>query len=475
MMGPKQQRQDKLFYTSFSLEQRIRLDNPLRKIHQVVDFSFVRPAVAERYGRRGNPSVDPIVLLKLMLILFLENIPSERELMRRLSERLDWLWFCGYDLDSDLPDHSVLSKARRRWGVAVFGRFFQTILSQCVAAGLVGGEVAHIDSSLIHADASVESLQPAFAVLAEQTYQRLEAHCDRPGAKAALAKAGTKLSPTDPEARCRIKGSQKVLGYQEHRCVDDAHGIITATKTTHAAVHEGETLPEMIEQHQAQTGVKPSAVVADKAYGRADNYKALREQNITPCIPHSRPGAKPKGQFARDDFTYDREQDCYRCPAGQRLTRQTQKPTERREHVYKIGRHVCQQCPLRAKCYRGKYSKRIYRHAEQAVIDWADTCLSRGRRRYLMGRRRCMMEGSFADAANNHGYKRARWRSRDRVETQNLLIGAVQNLRKLISSLGRGRRKLSAMAAGFSSRIAMILCVKPCKVFYQPIGTIQSA
>ncbi len=114
MMGCKQRREGKLFYSSFSLDQRIRPDNPLRRIRALVDFSFVRPTVAERYGRRGNPFVDPIVLLKLMLILFLENIPSKRELMRRLPERLYWLWFCEYDLDSHLPNHSVLSKARRR-------------------------------------------------------------------------------------------------------------------------------------------------------------------------------------------------------------------------------------------------------------------------------------------------------------------------------------------------------------------------
>ncbi len=113
MMGPTQQRQSRLFYTSFNLDDRIRPDNPLRKIRQLLDFSWVRPTVADMYGSTSNPSVDPVVLLKLMLILFLENIPSERELMRRLPERLDWMWFCEYDLDSELPNHSVFSKARR--------------------------------------------------------------------------------------------------------------------------------------------------------------------------------------------------------------------------------------------------------------------------------------------------------------------------------------------------------------------------
>ncbi|MBT3277744.1 MAG: transposase [Phycisphaerales bacterium] len=116
MMGRKQQRQEQLFYTAFSLDERIGPDNRLRRINDAVDFSFVRSAVSNLYGPVGNPSVDPIVLLKLMLISFLENVPGERELMRRLPERLDWLWFCQYDLDSTLPNHSALSKARRRFG-----------------------------------------------------------------------------------------------------------------------------------------------------------------------------------------------------------------------------------------------------------------------------------------------------------------------------------------------------------------------
>ena len=120
MMGSKQQRQKQLFYTGLFLDDRIAPDDPLRRIREVLNFSFVRPAVAHLYGRRGNPSVDPIVLPKLMLVLFLKNRSSERKLMARLPSRLDWLWFCEYDFDSELPNHSVLSKARRRWGVTLF-------------------------------------------------------------------------------------------------------------------------------------------------------------------------------------------------------------------------------------------------------------------------------------------------------------------------------------------------------------------
>jgi transposase len=445
MLGCKQQRHPKLFYGLVNLDERIRPDNPLRKIHDIVDFSFVRPQVEHFYGSRGNPSIDPIVLMKLMLILFLENIPSERELMRRLPERLDWLWFCQYDLDSELPNHSVLSKARRRWGAELFRTFFQNILIQCVKAGLVDGEVIHIDSSMIHANASVDSLKPAFAVLADNVYQKLEADGSKlPGQSSDNIKTQTKLSCTDPDARCRIKGSQKVLGYQEHRCVDNANGIITATMTTDAAVHEGETLEELVETHESSTQSKVSTVVADKAYGRVENYKTVKAKNITPCIPHAKSRGCGEGKFSRDDFQYDCVKDCYVCPNGKELKRQTRKPVNRNEHMYKASRKDCQRCPLRANCYSGKYSKRIYRHEDQDVIDWADNCMSKTRRRYLMGRRRAVAEGSFADAANNHGYKHSRWRGLERVTIRNLLIASIQNLRKLIAGSSRTGRKFAA-------------------------------
>jgi IS5 family transposase len=395
--------------------------------------------------------------------------------MRRLPERLDWLWFCRYDLESELPDHSVLSKARRRWGVELFSQFFQNILSQCVKAGLVEGKIVHIDSSLIRANASIDSLEPAFAVLAQQTYETLEVNSDLPHITDKKIKPETRLSPTDPEARCRIKGSQKVLGYQEHRCVDDAHGIITATETTHAAINEGEKLRALLEQHEANLGTKPSIVAADKAYGHVENYKVLQEENITPCIPHPNPGTKNQEQWTRQDFRYDAQDDCYLCPAGHRLTRQTQKPVGRHEPMYKIGRHVCPRCPLRLNCYTGNYCKRIYRHIDQAIIDWADTRLGPSRRKVLMGRRRSVVEGSFADSTNRHGYKRARWRGRLFVSIQNLLIGAIQNLRKLIHAFdGRKRHLITILAELLTFRgirwkqILMGICYSPAKMISSP-------
>lgn len=158
MMGKKRRPQEKLFHLGFNLDARIPKNHPLRKIERLIDFDFIYKEVESLYGRNGNESTPPCVILKLILLLVFYNVRSERELMDTLKFRLDWLWFLGFDIDSAIPDHSVLSKARKRWGAEVFRNFFERILRQCVKAGLVDGAKIFVDSSLVDADASNNSV-----------------------------------------------------------------------------------------------------------------------------------------------------------------------------------------------------------------------------------------------------------------------------------------------------------------------------
>lgn len=158
MMGRESPPQASLFYMGINLDKRVRSDHVLRKVARMVDFDFVYAQVKESYGYNGNVSVPPPMILKLMLLLVLYNVRSERELMATLPERLDWLWFLGLDLDCEIPDHSVLSKARKRWGVNLFRVFFERVAWQCVESGLVDGRKLFCDSSLVEADASCNSV-----------------------------------------------------------------------------------------------------------------------------------------------------------------------------------------------------------------------------------------------------------------------------------------------------------------------------
>jgi IS5 family transposase len=446
MMGPQQRIEAKLFYAGLNLNNRIGQDHPLRAIAGQIDFGFVRAEVADLYGGVGNPSVDPSVVLKLMFLLFYESVRSERELAARLPERLDWMWFCGYDLDSELPNHSVLSKARRRWGKELFVGFFQRVVMQCVQRGLVDGSRVYADGSLISASASKDSLAVAVHVRGGRVYDDLEETCEDSPAP------GTRVSTTDPDARLTRKNGQTVLGYKDHRVVDDRCGIITATLTTDAATPEADKLQEALQQHERNTDGTIEIVTADKGYGTAKVYKQLQQQGITPCIPHKQPTEAGEGKFRREEFVYDAGKDCYVCPAGQTMTRRG--PASDGRFRYQTSPGTCSACSMRARCTGNKLGRLLSRHVDQEVIDWADGALSPARRRELMRRRKYKIEGSFADAANQHGYKRARWRGLIWITVQNLLIATVQNIRKLVRWAGRPFAPASIAAAATPANTA---------------------
>ena len=176
MMGRQGGFQSKLFYVNVNLDKRVPPNHRLRKIHEAIDFDFIYREVKDTYGVNGNVSVPPPVILKMMLLLILYNVRSEREFIDTIPVRIDWLWFLGYDLDSEIPDHSVLSKARSRWGVRSFKHFFERIVWQCVEAGLIDGTKLFTDASLIDADASNNSVVDTQSVKThlKKTYRQLE-------------------------------------------------------------------------------------------------------------------------------------------------------------------------------------------------------------------------------------------------------------------------------------------------------------
>jgi transposase len=211
MMGVHQP-QSELFSYSVNLDKRIRRDHPLRRIAAEIDFTFVRVEVASTYGRNGHVSLGPAVLLKLMFLLFWDDIASERELMTILPERLDYLWFLGYGLDDEVPNHSVLSKARSRWGKEAFEKFFTRTIAQCVRAGLVDGRKLHVDSSLVDADASKDSVvrsSPELIAALKKAYEAQESKLEGSGTPEAYESVNDRMmSTTDPDAAVTRKGNE---------------------------------------------------------------------------------------------------------------------------------------------------------------------------------------------------------------------------------------------------------------------------
>ena len=309
-MGVLEQPQSSLFHFDVNLDKRIRSNHPLRKVNELIDFHFVYDEVKSFYGHNGNESVPPPVILKMMLLLIFYNVRSERELMETIPERMDWLWFLGYDLDSTIPNHSVLSKARRKWGVDVFQSFFERIVLQCVHAGLVDGSKIFVDSSLIDANASNNSVIDTKSLKHQlhRNYKKLEARlADRNESTDASRNCEKKnsryISSTDPDAAIVNRGKPK-LSYQVHRAVDEKSEVITATDAAAGDINEAHLMLPLLDQHQATTGLKAETVVADSKYGTIENFLACHDRNIQAHIPDLRQAALKRTQI-RSIFTDD--------------------------------------------------------------------------------------------------------------------------------------------------------------------------
>jgi transposase len=460
MIGPMQESEPKLFHYGVNLEKRVRSNNPLRAVKAAVDFRFVRSRVADFYGRDGHESEDPIVIMKLMMLLFLDNVSSERELLRIVGERLDYLWFLEFDLDDEIPNHSVLSKARKRWGTEVFEEVFIATVLQCVEAGLVDGKKIHMDGSLIDANASDKSRHKGPAVLIEalrRVYRGEAEKLDEPDNEAGGAKGRktASVSGTDPDAAVTRKHSKDraKLRYKNHRAVDDQCGVITAVETTAGDVAENHKLMDLVDQHERNTGFKVRVVVADAQYGTNENFATCQQHQIRSHMKDLRSTLKQdrirRGIFQQSDFHYDAETETYICPAGERLKRSNS--IDRGFYVFLSNAAVCAGCQLRARCMTSKRSiRKLKRHVAHEQIERARAESHSGWGRRDRRRRQHLMEGSFAQATR-HGFKRARWRRLHNQRIQDLLIAACQNIRIFLRN---GRLKPAAsMAAAENQRV----------------------
>ena len=447
MMGRQQRVQNKLFYTKINLDQRISKDHILRKVTKYIDFDFIYKEVKDNYGGNGNVSVPPPVLLKMMLLLILYNVRSERELMSTIPLRLDWLWFLGYDLDDEVPNHSVLSKARTRWGVDAFKTFFERIVWQCVQAGLVDGSKLFMDSSMVQADASNNSVvnKESLKRYLNKSYQILESRLEEEqrssGSDYAL-KSGTAnkkyISTTDPDASVTRRGSGKsTLKYQTHRGVDQKCEVITATEVTPGEVHESHRLESLINNHENNTETTVETAVADSKYGSIENYLACRDRGIKAhfsSLEQTQKGTgTKKGIFPKEAFTYNAETDTFTCPAGQSLKRRRfYKKRQHYEYIASAG--TCNSCQLKEKCTKAKSGRTLKRHLRQDDLDvMLEKANSRKAKKDIRTRQH-LMERSYA-RSTRYGYKRARWRRLWRVQIQEYFTATIQNIMVLISNI----------------------------------------
>jgi len=443
MMG-RHEGQKALFSYGVDLDRRVRADHPLRRVRAAIDFGFVRAEVAGYYGHNGQVSVDPEVIMKLMFLLFFDGLRSERELMRMLPERLDYLWFLGFSLEDEVPDHSVLSKARTRWGQAIFERLFVRTVEQCVRAGLVDGSKLHLDGSLIDAHASRDSVvqsSPELIAALKRAYgveeQKLDGHLGAPQYRPVNATLCSTTDPDAPTVRQNKKGAQGDARprYKQHRAVDDRCGVVTAVITTPGDVAETARAEPLVDQHERNTGRTVGTVVADQQYGTVDQHRRFQERGVRTHLKTLPTRSRSRDRFAPEDFSYHADVNRYQCPAGQWLFPRVYDP-KRQSTEYKARKGVCAACPLRAQCTDSCHGRVITRHrAHELILRAREQATSDAAWRDYR-RRRHLMEGSFAQAANCHHFKRARWRRLWRQQIQDWLIAACQNVKLFLAHLG---------------------------------------
>lgn len=435
MLGKKDRWQEDLF-VACPLRDLVPDDHPLKKIDAVLDLSWLRDEVKECYCLdNGRSSIDPEVAVRLMIAGLVQGIVHDRKLLREARVNLAIRWFAGYRLHEKLPDHSNLTRIRQRWGVERFERVFVHTVRQCVEAGLVGGDIIHVDATLIRADVSWDSLVTRHV---EQVVDVNQAGDDpdppspagQPPGKAKKAKA-KKYSPTDPDATMATSCKRFRLepSYKQHTAVDDTAGVVVDVGVTTGEVSEGKQLIEQIDRVEANTCKEVDTVTADSGYAHGANYDELLKRDIVEVIPPSRPRGGKRIPLSR--FKYDALHERVRCPGGKTLRPGAETDKGR---WFRARRKDCDRCRLRARCV-GKKAKRrsVWIVAGYIALTRARRAHARWdpERQRLYNRHRGLVEGIHGESKSQHGLRRAARRGLWNMQVQSYLTAAVVNLKRL--------------------------------------------
>jgi transposase len=452
MIGTKQKEQ-KLFY-NFSLSNRIPKDHFLCKLDEAIDFTLIRKLAKPYYSHTGQPSVDPVVLLKMMLIGYLYNITSERKLAQELRVNMAFMCFLGYDIDEETPNHSVLSKARRRFGNKIFEEFFHIVIERCKEQGLIQAEKTFLDSTFIPANASLSSIidcdEKIILKRSPQDYLKAvdefnPAQDDKEPEAQSLKTNQRSYSKTDPQASIiRHKNKPPQLAYKQHISVDNGPArIITACVTTPAAVADEHKLPHLVSKAHQEHDILPKEIGADTKYGTADNYRFLIESNINPSIPHHS-GNNATGLSPKDNFTYDKDNDQYTCPQG-RILKNNGFSKKQRRFIYRVSPKDCKGCKLIKECTKSPTGRSVIRHVNEAFLEQAKEHLKTALARATINQRGGYVETVFACEKKDLGLNKAKFRGLAWVHTQSVLTACAYNLKKLVKYSRGFKEKLKTV------------------------------
>ena len=441
MMGRQDDGQDKFFYQA-NLEDLVPQDHLLRYIGLVLDLQGLREHLASFYSRTGRPSIDPELMIRMLLIGYCFGIRSERRLCEEVQVNLAYRWFCRLSLEDKVPDHSTFSKARH-------GRFrdsqtlryvFEQVVERCIERGLVGGSGFAIDASIIKADANRQraldrdddddwptpnrSTRPVREYLEDLNEGRQPAK---------------RISETDPAARwTAAPGGPAFFAYSTNYLIDvDAGIILDVEPTTANRSDEIQSTKTMIDRVEERFEIKPDRLIADTAYGSAELLAwMVDEKDIEPHVPVWDKSVRTDGTFSRSDFDWDEEAGRYSCPGG-KLLKTTGRITKEKTFIYRSKNKECAVCPLKQRCCPNTAQRKVTRNVHEAARDIARAVAQTPA--YRQSRRdRKKVEMLFGHLKRILKLDRLRLRGMSGAHDEFILAATAQNLRRMALWMNKG-------------------------------------
>ena len=456
MIGEKK-KSDQLFYY-LRPEAFIPEDHILRLIQRYVDFTFIRPKVEHLYSSTGRPSIDPEVMMRMLLVGYLFGITSERRLCDEVGMHMGYRWFVGLSLDDKIPDHSTFSKNRhgRFKESGIYQQVFDQIVEQCIDQGLVSGHHLTVDSTLVKANASYKHLEPIVVSLKPDQYlakvdnenpviEEEKAGPDEPWEpKEDFSHNGKKVSNkthrsrTDPDSRVARKSnySETYLAHGVRYVVDNKSRVIVGAKRNLPNRNaDAKSAVELVGRLKWAYHLEPRTLGADKGYATGLFVHWLLEQGVEPHVPimDSR-SRNDKGIYSIDQFQYQEDKDEFICPQGKTL-RYWGIQQHNKQHAYRAKTSDCRQCPVKAQCTRDSYRSVSY-HIYESSIDIARK-LTKTRGYRISQRMRKRVEELFGEAKDCMGLRRMKFRGALFVREQVLLTATAQNIKRMARLLSR--------------------------------------
>ncbi len=438
MMGHQQFEQVALFY-EFSLERHVPADHLLRSIDRFVALGDLRRELAPFYSAIGRPSVDPELMIRMLIVGYCFGIRSERRLCEEVHLNLAYRWFCRLGLDGAVPDHSTFSKNRhgRFRDSDLLRRLFETVLRRCMDEGLVGGENLAVDASLIKADANrqngIEGEKGLPPLAAGRAIDEYLAVLDDAAFGAATQVIPKFISPADPAARWTgAHGGQAFFAYSTNYLIDTDNAIIVDVEAT-TAIRQAEVLAakRMIERAMGRFDLYPARLLGDSAYGSAEMLGWLvYEHGIEPHVTVFDKSARKDGTFSREDFKYDPAGDVYVCPGRKTLTTTGTRVNDGATLLYRASKLDCDGCALKPCCCPKEVARKVPRSIHEGARDMA-RAIAKSWEGRVSRRLRKKVEMLFAHLKRILKLDRLRLRGPTGARDEFLLAATAQNLRKL--------------------------------------------